>query len=577
LYRPPDKGQNDNTLDEFVELQNTDIAPIRLFDPATSVRTWSLGGGVDFAFPPNITLGAGEVVVVVSFDPATNLTAAGAFRDRYGVGSSIRLFGPYRGKLNNDSDRVELRKPMILDGTNWVWVMMDGVRYEDSPPWPAAADGFGLSLQRLDPSASAEDPANWMAAVPGPGIAIVSGIRPPRIVTHPLSQTLVASGSGLFGVSAVGEAPLRYQWRLNGTNLPGATNALLPIATVQPGQAGEYQVVVYNTAGSALSSNATLRLLLPASFLQQPSNVSARGSTNAIDYGSTTNRSATFLVSAYSPSPLSYQWRFNGVPIQGASGAVLTVTNVTLANDGLYDVLVTDEVATLPSAPARLMVLVNPTIVTAPTDQAAVVGGSFTASLVIQGNPPPFGYQWRQGSSNLSVVVTERTNVFFTRTNLQSAHAGLYRVIITNAALQAPLLAASYNVTVLPDADGDGLPDAWEEAYFGGQGGSDPNADPDGDGMTNAQEYRAGTNPTNALSYLRIDSIATGGGTGTTLSFGMVTARTYTVEYTDSLGVKPWARLLDVAAQRVSGPVTVLDPGPAPTNRVYRLVTPRAP
>jgi hypothetical protein len=45
-----------------------------------------------------------------------------------------------------------------------------------------------------------------------------------------------------------------------------------------------------------------------------------------------------------------------------------------------------------------------------------------------------------------------------------------------------------------PDSDHNGLPDAWEMQYFG-HIGVDPNADPDGDGLTNLQEYSAGSNP----------------------------------------------------------------------------------
>jgi hypothetical protein len=50
------------------------------------------------------------------------------------------------------------------------------------------------------------------------------------------------------------------------------------------------------------------------------------------------------------------------------------------------------------------------------------------------------------------------------------------------------------------DPDGDGLPDAWEQAYFGSlaPGLYD---DPDGDGFSNFQEYRAGTNPTDPNSF----------------------------------------------------------------------------
>ncbi|MCF7734008.1 MAG: hypothetical protein K9N23_20150, partial [Akkermansiaceae bacterium] len=44
------------------------------------------------------------------------------------------------------------------------------------------------------------------------------------------------------------------------------------------------------------------------------------------------------------------------------------------------------------------------------------------------------------------------------------------------------------------DSDGDGLPDAWEQAYFGTLA-NDATADPDGDGLTLAQESAGGTNP----------------------------------------------------------------------------------
>jgi hypothetical protein len=50
--------------------------------------------------------------------------------------------------------------------------------------------------------------------------------------------------------------------------------------------------------------------------------------------------------------------------------------------------------------------------------------------------------------------------------------------------------------TVDCDVDGNGISDPWEYKYFG-RIGTDPNADPDGDGLTNAQEYAAGTDPTN--------------------------------------------------------------------------------
>lgn len=66
----------------------------------------------------------------------------------------------------------------------------------------------------------------------------------------------------------------------------------------------------------------------------------------------------------------------------------------------------------------------------------------------------------------------------------------------------------------LEDTDNDGLVDDWELRYFGTTLSSSQ-ADPDNDGASNLNEFRAGTNPTNALSVLLIRSIAHAGANAT--------------------------------------------------------------
>jgi hypothetical protein len=75
--------------------------------------------------------------------------------------------------------------------------------------------------------------------------------------------------------------------------------------------------------------------------------------------------------------------------------------------------------------------------------------------------------------------------------------------------------------------DANGLPIAWELLNFG-HTGVDPNADPDGDGMSNFQEYLAGTNPNDANSDLEITAFnSTPGGTSANVTWESVLTRNY--------------------------------------------------
>src|SRR5262245_31580812 len=63
----------------------------------------------------------------------------------------------------------------------------------------------------------------------------------------------------------------------------------------------------------------------------------------------------------------------------------------------------------------------------------------------------------------------------------------------------------------VPDADSDGLPDAWETLYFGNTS-VNPGGDNDSDGVTNGNEYTAGTDPSDANSYFRLAIVPTPAG-----------------------------------------------------------------
>jgi len=84
----------------------------------------------------------------------------------------------------------------------------------------------------------------------------------PLITSQPTNQTVAAGGTANFSVTAGGATPLSYQWNFNGTNILGATNTTLTLTNVQFNQAGNYAVLVTNSYGSVLSSNAMLTVTL---------------------------------------------------------------------------------------------------------------------------------------------------------------------------------------------------------------------------------------------------------------------------------------------------------------------------
>jgi len=95
--------------------------------------------------------------------------------------------------------------------------------------------------------------------------------------------------------------------------------------------------------------------------------------------------------------------------------------------------------------------------------------------------------------------------------------------------------------TISPGAlDTSGLPTAWELTYFG-HTGVDPNADPDHDGLSNYQEYLAGTSPVNAGDSLAITGQHFApGGTSASLTWNSVTTRYYYIQKTPSLTSPVW-------------------------------------
>ena len=107
-------------------------------------------GGLGFSFPPGTFLPANGYLLVVK-DRA-------AFAAAYG--SQIQVAGEFSGRLDNGGETLRLLKPH-LDGVEDT--IVDDVRYDNAPPWPAEANGTGASLQLIDPAQDNWRVGNWAA------------------------------------------------------------------------------------------------------------------------------------------------------------------------------------------------------------------------------------------------------------------------------------------------------------------------------------------------------------------------------------------------------------------------------
>ena len=243
-----------------------------------------------------------------------------------------------------------------------------------------------------------------------------------------------------WNVGVSGDPPLFYQWRCNGTNIPGATNASLVKMNVLPADAGSYAVLVSNLVSSVLSP-VSLTVYTNPIITAQPFNQSIMVSSNA-----------SFTVSASSSTPLQYQWYFNtNTLLVGATNATYTINNAQMTNSGTYTVVVRDDFGATSSVPAYLFLNVAWAITQQPqpTNVVAFVGSSISYTVAVSG-APPFWFRWRMNyNSYTNIGPQSATNHVFTFSSVQLTNAGRWDVGVTNLANSSTKYSSNVFLTVM--------------------------------------------------------------------------------------------------------------------------------
>lgn len=223
-----------------------------------------------------------------------------------GGGTQLELYA-----LSNRSYTVEFRESLGLGN----WQTLTNLPAQTANRVEKVVDPYPISAGRL-----------YRIATP---VRTDRAIRTPVILQSPASVSARQGSAVALEVAAYGVGEVRYQWRMNGVDIPNATDRTLSFGSVQPPDQGAYSVSIADATGSAITSTASLIVLQPPQIVTAP-----------VSQTVTVGGTARFLVGATGSGSLSYRWLFNGDPIQGATGPTLTLPTVKLTDQGHYQVVV---------------------------------------------------------------------------------------------------------------------------------------------------------------------------------------------------------------------------------------------
>ena len=151
----------------------------------------------------------------------------------------------------------------------------------------------------------------------------------------------------------------------------------------------------------------------------------------------------TFSVGAEGTPSLFYQWQFAGNNLLGATNSSLALENVQMSHVGLYTVTVSNAYGSTNSTAFLTVTSSAPVILSSPSPQEMVRGGTVTFRVEARGSDP-LAYQWQFEGVDLPGA----TNATLTLGQVQPAQVGNYRVAVTNAL--GGVLSSSATLTLVP-------------------------------------------------------------------------------------------------------------------------------
>ena len=167
---------------------------------------------------------------------------------------------------------------------------------------------------------------------------------PPTISKQPVSGT-VCDGAKLTVAVTASSVAAKYQWKKDGVVIPGATSATYSVDAATSAMAGRYECVITGDCPPAVTSQpATITITAKPVITSQPV-------SQTIDLG----KPLTLTVAASGPG-LTYQWMKDGVKVDQATSATLSIASVSTSDEGSYTCDVTGTCGTTSSTAAVVRV-----------------------------------------------------------------------------------------------------------------------------------------------------------------------------------------------------------------------------
>jgi hypothetical protein len=552
MYHPPSVGTTNSDDFEFIELKNT------------GTNTLNLSGlvftsGINFAFTNGTLLAPGRFIVL-----ARNRIAMTA---KY---PGLAVYGFYSGRLDNGGETLRLSH--VLGATVFA------VNYDDEAPWPVAPDRFGFSLvpKNFVMTQAPDNGASWRAsAQPGgspgaddpepniPAIVInevlTASTPPQEDMIELFNPTAAAVNVGGWFLTDDTEAPFKFRIP-NGTMI--AAGGYRTFTETQfnpmPGSNASFSLSSQGEQVYLFSGNAATNLTGYShgfGFDAAPAGVSFGRHVNSVgDEHFPAQLTATF--GSVNSGPRIGPVVFNEIHYHPAPNGdeFIELHNISGASVDLFDPAHPTNTwrlnglsftfpmgISLPANAYCLLVAIEPAAFRARYNvpMNVLIFGPWSGSLQDSGERLRLQRPSTPDTNGFGYITVEEVR-YNDRAPwpavADGAGASLQRITGTdygndpinwNGALPTPGSSNSGG-----DSDLDGVPDEWELTYGTDPSTGDATDDPDDDGVSNIDEFVAGTHPNDPASRFQIEIQRE---SGIEISFNSASGRLYTVQHTPTL------------------------------------------